>query len=58
MDDIALAEHLPDVHELMRLYNERYFGGALAGVQLEWSERMTQCAGICILRRQQGGKLG
>lgn len=56
MDDYALAEHLPDVHELMAVYNERYFRGLLGAVQLEWSNRMTQCAGICTLKRRQGGK--
>ncbi len=56
MDDIALAEHLPDIHELMKLYNERYFKGVLVDVKLEWSQRMTQCAGICMLKRKQGGK--
>jgi predicted SprT family Zn-dependent metalloprotease len=35
-----------DVYEYFALYNEMYFDGKLGGVRLEWSKRMTTCAGI------------
>jgi hypothetical protein len=48
LDDVAaLAEFLPDIYTLFRTYNTLYFEGYLDGCSLEWSERMTLCAGIC-----------
>ena len=39
-----------DIHELFAFYDEAFFGGDLDGkVVLEWSNRMTSCAGICYL---------
>ena len=31
----------PDVHALFLQYNDQYFGGKLAGVEVKWSPRMT-----------------
>ena len=37
-----------NIHELFVLYNDVFFEGVLEGkVLLEWSKRMTLCAGIC-----------
>lgn len=41
-----------DVHDLFVEYNEKYFEGRLDGTTVEWSDRMTLCAGLCYLRRQ------
>ena len=50
MDDVGLVEFLPNVDELFKIYNEKYFKNYLIDVQLEWSEKMTRCAGICMLK--------
>lgn len=31
----------PDVHALFQQYNQQYFWGKLAGVEVKWSPRMT-----------------
>lgn len=36
-----------NIHELFLFYNEAFFYGKLDSVLLEWSEKMTLCAGIC-----------
>lgn len=54
MEDCLLAEFLPSVEELFKLYDVRHFDGMLGAVGLEWSNRMTQCAGICMFRRRPG----
>ena len=39
-----------DIHDLFTIYDQTFFRGDLEGkVLLEWSKRMTQCAGICYL---------
>ena len=40
-----------DVHELFVKYNDLYFHGLLAAVTVEWSAKMTLCAGLCSWRR-------
>ena len=40
-----------DVHELFVRYNELYFNGLLASVTVEWSAKMTLCAGLCSWRK-------
>lgn len=42
-----------DIHSLFTEFNERHFGGLLDGTTIEWSQRMTLCAGICYLRSQK-----
>jgi hypothetical protein len=37
-----LIEH-PDIHSLFMFYNNKYFSGALNGVEVKWSSRMTLC---------------
>lgn len=50
MDDLGLVEFLPNVEELFKIYNEKYFKNTLIDVSLKWSANMTTCAGICVLR--------
>ena len=38
----------PDLHSTFLLYDELYFEGALKGVEVRWSQRMTLCAGVCV----------
>jgi hypothetical protein len=40
-----------DMHELFVKYNEQYFEGRLGAVTVEWSPRMTLCAGLCSWNR-------
>lgn len=37
----------PDIHALFMQFNERFFDNKLMTVVVEWSPRMTVCAGIC-----------
>lgn len=39
-----------DVHELFVKYNKLYFHGLLGAVTVEWSAKMTLCAGLCSWR--------
>ncbi|PJF18932.1 hypothetical protein PSACC_01257 [Paramicrosporidium saccamoebae] len=48
---LDMVENLPDVHTLFAVYNGKYFENVLGATTLEWSNRMTLCAGLCYLRR-------
>eukprot|EP00171_Calliarthron_tuberculosum_P012843 IDg12843t1 len=41
--------------ELFRKFNKQYFWSALQGVFVEFSKRMTSCAGTCTFRGKLGG---
>lgn len=45
-----LIDPIPDIHVLFQTFNNKFFQGCLACVELEWSKRMYQCAGICYSR--------
>lgn len=46
-----------DIHELFRLYDIFYFRSMLQNrVEVSWSKRLTLCAGICELVRDEQGK--
>ncbi|KAI9774312.1 MAG: hypothetical protein M1840_004206 [Geoglossum simile] len=46
-----------DIHELFPLYDVLYFRSRLSGnVEVSWSRRLTLCAGICELLRDDQGK--
>lgn len=45
----------PDVQALFGAFDTKFFQGKLRCVQLEWSKKMYQCAGICYCRRNQMG---
>jgi hypothetical protein len=46
------SELFEDIHVLFAHFNRLYFGGRLGGTTVEWSSRLTLCAGICYLRSQ------
>lgn len=48
-EDDALG--LLDVHKLFIKYNDLYFEGRLDAVSVEWSQKMTLCAGLCTWKR-------
>lgn len=48
-----LIDPVPDIHNLFQNFNIKFFNGKLACVELEWSKRMYQCAGICYSRRSR-----
>lgn len=37
----------PDIHGLFLTFNRHYFWSALDSVTIQWSKRMTVCAGLC-----------
>lgn len=37
----------PDIHGLFLAFNRQYFSGTLDAVVVQWSKRMTVCAGLC-----------
>lgn len=45
----------PDIHALFNTFNFKFFSGQLSCVELEWSLKMYQCAGICYSRRNRMG---
>eukprot|EP00047_Mylnosiga_fluctuans_P007658 m.254747 g.254747 ORF g.254747 m.254747 type:complete len:390 (+) comp19118_c0_seq1:43-1212(+) len=46
-DAYELLDPTPDVHSLFLQFNDMFFGGKLAGIEVKWSPRMTLCAGVC-----------
>lgn len=36
----------PDVYSLLVAYNEKFFNNQITNVAIEWSKKMTSCAGI------------
>ncbi len=48
--EFDLIDPCPDIHALFIEYDRKYFWGRLGSVILEWSKRMTICAGIFYLR--------
>lgn len=51
------AEPFVDIHQLFRLYNTLYFRDVLLPrVEVSWSPRLTLCAGICELLKDDQGK--
>ena len=44
----------PDIHELFNNYNDCLFNGKLSSVYVEWSKRMTLCAGVCSYHAKGG----
>ncbi|XP_076463731.1 uncharacterized protein LOC143295930 [Babylonia areolata] len=44
---LEITDPNPDVRALFMHFNDEYFWGKLAGVEVRWSPRMTLCAGVC-----------
>ncbi|KNC96182.1 uncharacterized protein SPPG_08337 [Spizellomyces punctatus DAOM BR117] len=42
-----VADPNPDLHALFLAFDQQYFDGRLASVEVRWSDRMTLCAGMC-----------
>ena len=40
----------PCIYALFAEYNDRFFGGRLAHVEVKWSTKMTLCAGLCVYK--------
>lgn len=53
--DWETVDPTPDVHSLFGAFDIKFFQGKLRCVELEWSKRMYQCAGICYQRRNRMG---
>ncbi|XP_046355930.2 DNA-dependent metalloprotease SPRTN-like [Haliotis rufescens] len=49
-----LTDPNPDIRALFLQYNDRFFWGRLAGIEVKWSPRMTLCAGLCVYERRGG----
>eukprot|EP00178_Gracilaria_changii_P010304 TRINITY_DN299_c0_g1_i15.p1 TRINITY_DN299_c0_g1~~TRINITY_DN299_c0_g1_i15.p1 ORF type:complete len:664 (+),score=60.97 TRINITY_DN299_c0_g1_i15:2691-4682(+) len=46
-----LIDPCPDVHALFQEYNRRHFGNKITHTYVEYSRRMTSCAGTCTFMR-------
>lgn len=53
--DWETIDPTPDIYSLFGTFDIRFFQSKLQCVELEWSKRMYQCAGICYQRRNQTG---
>ena len=51
-----LVDPTPNIHDLFRKFDLRFFHGKLVSVELEWSKKMYSCAGICYSRQNRLGK--
>ncbi|XP_013421237.1 sprT-like domain-containing protein Spartan [Lingula anatina] len=49
-----LLDPNPDARALFLEFNDTYFWGRLAGVEVRWSPRMTLCAGLCCYEGRGG----
>lgn len=52
---LETVDPTPNIHTLFAKFNYKFFQGKLSAVELEWSKRMYQCAGICYSRRSRHG---
>lgn len=54
LDMLDDDEQFPDMASLFNLYDQQFFEGLLAtrGCIVEWSKRLTSCAGICYYKRK------
>lgn len=49
-----LIDPIPDIRQLFLQFNDAYFKGILASVEVKWSPRMTLCAGLCCYEGRGG----
>lgn len=52
---LDLVDPTPDIYGLFEQYNRQFFQGELGTVTVEWSKRMTLCAGLCYYQGRAGG---
>ncbi len=57
IDEALLSEFFPDIHNLFEEYNKQFFEARLGPCTVEWSDRMTLCAGICYSKSEGGQRL-
>eukprot|EP01028_Stygiella_incarcerata_P010650 TRINITY_DN5603_c1_g1_i1.p1 TRINITY_DN5603_c1_g1~~TRINITY_DN5603_c1_g1_i1.p1 ORF type:complete len:320 (-),score=84.88 TRINITY_DN5603_c1_g1_i1:96-1055(-) len=55
MEQLELSGR-PSIHDLFSYYNVKHFDGKLGPVRVEWSKRLTRCAGLCYFRRRGGAE--
>jgi len=51
---LEMIDPNPDVHSLFVSYNHQFFWGALDACTVDWSKRMTLCAGLCRFEGKSG----
>ncbi|XP_053680637.1 DNA-dependent metalloprotease SPRTN-like [Anopheles nili] len=51
-----ILDPTPDIYALFPLFDRKFFQERLSCVQLEWSKKMYNCAGICYQRSNRLGK--
>lgn len=49
-----LVDPTPDLPALFLQFNDQFFQGKLEAVEVKWSKRMTQCAGVCTYEGRGG----
>ncbi|KAI1727869.1 sprT-like family domain-containing protein [Ditylenchus destructor] len=49
-----LLDPTPDIRAQFVLFNEQFFYGALGACTVEWSKKMTSCAGVCHFSTRTG----
>ncbi|XP_050068945.1 DNA-dependent metalloprotease SPRTN-like [Anopheles maculipalpis] len=54
--DWEILDPTPDIYSLFPLFDRKFFQSRLSCVQLEWSKKMYNCAGICYQRSNRLGK--
>uniref|UniRef100_A0A182VX48 Protein with SprT-like domain at the N terminus n=1 Tax=Anopheles minimus TaxID=112268 RepID=A0A182VX48_9DIPT len=54
--DWEILDPTPDIFALFACFNQKFFQTRLSCVQLEWSKKMYNCAGICYQRSNRLGK--
>jgi hypothetical protein len=45
--DMEPFDPFPHIHALFQSFNEAYFWNKLLRVEVQWSQKMTLCAGLC-----------
>lgn len=55
VEEEELSQPFVDIHELFYMYNHKHFGGRIANTYVEYSTRMTLCAGTCTFKGPLGG---
>ncbi|XP_049831889.1 DNA-dependent metalloprotease SPRTN-like isoform X1 [Schistocerca gregaria] len=51
---LEYTDPTPDIHALFLQFNDRFFRGRLAAVEVKWSSRMTSNVGVCTYEGEDG----
>lgn len=57
LEEDELSQPFVDVHELFNYYNHKHFGNRITRTYVEYSTRMTLCAGTCTFKGVQGCRI-